>query len=410
MKIAFLVDVFPALSQTFILNQITGLIDQGHTVHIFASGREKNRPVHPAVVHYNLLQRTHYWNSPPPGIARLSTFLKTVLLRPGKLALVARSVNPFRFGKKALFLNIFYDLLPFIQATEDFDVIHCQFGNIGEKGVFLKQVGATNAPLITSFRGHDLTHQVQANGRDMYRGLFRRGDLFVPICNYFKDLLVDIGCPAQKITVLRDGIDVGRFSFAFRNLPFTGRTVRIATVGRLEEKKGVGYALQALAQLKKNCPGISFRYEVMGDGPLMDSLRQEARQLGLEAAVVFHGAKAQAEVIGLLAAADIFLAPHVTAACGDKEGIPNVLKEAMAMGVPVISTYHSGIPELVEHERTGFLVAEKDVAALAAQLERVITKESSLKEITLAARKTVEQQYDIQLLNDDLEKIYAGSL
>jgi colanic acid/amylovoran biosynthesis glycosyltransferase len=408
MRIAFIVDVFPSISQTFILNQITGLIDKGHSVQIFTSTKDENKPTHPDIITYNLLKHVHYWSNPEPNVfIRILTFLTSVFCRPSKLPLIIKSVNVFKYGKKALLLSLFYDLLPFIKMEDDFDIIHCQFGNIGEKGIFLKRIGATKAKLVVSFRGYDLTSQVKLNGLQTYTDLFKKADLFLPVCGYFKSLLIKLGCPESKIKVHYSGINIDKFSFYNKNFEFNNKAIRIITVGRLEEKKGVYYALHTLKRLRDRQPTIEFTYEVVGDGPLMNMLKHETQKLGLDDHVLFHGYKDQLEVIKLLREADIFLAPHVTSDSGDQEGIPNVLKEAMAIGLPVLSTYHSGIPELISDCKTGFLVAEKSVEQLAEKLHHIIKEVINLEDVVMSAREFVEQNFNAYNLNSDLEKIYT---
>jgi colanic acid/amylovoran biosynthesis glycosyltransferase len=122
------------------------------------------------------------------------------------------------------------------------------------------------------------------------------------------------------------------------------------------------------------------------------------------------GSKRHEEVIQVLTQTHILIAPSVTAADGDEEGIPNTLKEAMAMGLPVISTVHAGIPELVEDGVSGFLVPERDVEALADRLERLVDHSETWAAMGRAGRRQIEAEFDIERLNDELLVLYQDML
>ncbi len=142
------------------------------------------------------------------------------------------------------------------------------------------------------------------------------------------------------------------------------------TIGRLVEKKGIKYAIQAMARLLKS--GRKINYFVIGDGELRGDLEELISTLNLEKHVQLLGWMKQGEVTQLLQTMHIMVAPSITASNGDQEGIPNVVKEAMALGLPVISTLHSGIPELVEDGVSGFLVKERDVDSLTDRMRYMV--------------------------------------
>ena len=220
-----------------------------------------------------------------------------------------------------------------------------------------------------------------------YQQLFRRGDLMLPISDLWAGRLQKMGCPREKIAVSRMGVDMTRFSsrlvaegvqkmgcrgksnrvasrFA-RNAARSPRPVKapatpleIISVARLTEKKGLHVAIEACRQLKEQ--GVAFRYRILGIGPWERRLRTLIEQYQLEDVVEMPGFKPSHEVKAMLDDADVFLLPSVTGADGDMEGIPVALMEAMAVGIPVVSTLHSGIPELVEADKSGWLVPEND--------------------------------------------------
>jgi colanic acid/amylovoran biosynthesis glycosyltransferase len=143
---------------------------------------------------------------------------------------------------------------------------------------------------------------------------------------------------------------------------------------------------------------------------MRDDLESLTRKLGVEERVEFLGWRGPEEVRELMRSADIFLAPSVTDSNGDKEGLPVVLMEALACGLPVVSTLHSAIPELVEDGSSGFLVAERNVGALVERLTYMLDHPERLVEMGRAGRSRVEKEFNIHKLNDRLLEIYSNTI
>ena len=404
MKIAFFVNEFPSLSQTFVLNQITGLIDRGHDVDIFAKVARNDGKVHENVNKYNLLEHTIYPKRIPSNkITRIFKGLGYILkFIPKNHSTIIRSLNIFEYGKTAVSLNLLYEILPFL-SKGPYDITHCQVGILGPGVLNLKQMGVVTGKLVVSFRGYDASKYLYSNP-GIYDELFRQADLFFPICRYFKQRLIKEGCDEKKIMVHRSGVDLTKFKYSERNR-LKGGSTKLLTIARLVEKKGVAYAINAVARLVASGRRIKY-YVVGGDGGLRGDLEKLIEDLDLSAHVHLLGWMNQEEVIRFLNSAHILVAPSVTASNGDKEGIPNVIKEAMAMGLPVISTNHSGIPELVEDGVSGFLVPERDVDALTDRMAYLIDHSERWSEMGRKGRKMVIEHYDIDKLNDKLLDIY----
>jgi colanic acid/amylovoran biosynthesis glycosyltransferase len=410
MSIAFIVWEFPLLSETFILNLITGLIDRGHEVDIYAlDGRPiEGTPVHPDVEKYYLLNRTYYAPSVPKNYSRralkgLKLLFTNYRTNPVPLS---RVLNVFRYGAHAASLRLLYETVPFL-GKRRYDLVHCQFGTIGLQGLRLRDVGAFTGRMVTSFRGYDISQYLQEYGDDVYDRLFRAGDFFLTNCEYFKRRLVTLGCDERKVTVLASGIDCRRFAYAPRR-PDPGGRVRIASTGRLVEKKGIEYAIRAVAKLARIGQGIE--YNIIGDGPLRNDLQRLIGELNVTDVVKLLGAKRQQEVIAMLDHSDIFIAPSVTARDGNQDAPVNTLKEAMAMGLPVIATHHGGIPELVEDGVSGFLVPERDADAIAEKVSYLIEHSDLWPQMGWAGRRYVEENYNIDKLNDKLVDLYRQVL
>jgi colanic acid/amylovoran biosynthesis glycosyltransferase len=181
-------------------------------------------------------------------------------------------------------------------------------------------------------------------------------------------------------------------------------------VGRLIEKKGQIHLLRALAELRTRRPGLAFTLDLVGDGPDAALLRAEASQLTLDPCVRFHGSLPHKQVLALLESASIFVLPSVTASDGDMEGIPVALMEAMAQGLPVISTRHSGIPELVEEDVSGLLVPERDPLALSRAIETLLAAPETWPLYGAAGRRRVEAAFERKELDRTLRELYVRIL
>ena len=412
MKIAFIIQHFPSLSQTFILNQITGLIDLGHKVDIFAFDAEINSKIPEDVRKYNLPEHTSYRNQifesmQNSYIFRFQNALKGIIkFMPTRSESIIKSLNIFKYGRKAASLSLLMQILPFLEKGP-YDIFHCHFGPLGNYGIFLKEVGAIQGKLITTIHGFDITRQLRKKGGQLYKELFEKGDLFLPISRKWKEELIRQGCPEEKIIVHRMGIDIEKFNFIKRGITKNGN-ISLLSVARLVEKKGVQYAIRAVAKIVKQFPGLE--YKIAGDGPLRKDLQILIKDLNLNKHVRLLGWREHYEIADLMDQADILLAPSITGDDGDQEGIPVVLMEAFARGLPVISSYHSGIPELVKNGISGFLVPERDVNALEKKIKCLIVEHTLREKMALAGRKIVEEYYNITKLNSQLEKVYKRLL
>ena len=402
MKIAFIANQFPVLSATFILNQITGLIDLGHDVRIIAYTDPQEPRVHPDIEKYNLLARTRY--IPPTPKHKALCLMKALWLvisnfHKGPVELL-KFIRMFILRRKGLSLSRLYLLLEFIEG--DFGIVQCHYGPVGIDGVFLKDAGV-KAKICTAFHGFDMSRYPLTHGRDVYDDLFKKGDLFMPISEYWKKELIDMGCPPEKTVVHRMGIDLDRFEYCEKDLD-PAQPVGILTIGRLVEKKGHEFAIKAVAKLIHS--GHNIEYVIAGDGPLRESLEALAAHFGISDRVVFMGPVERDEVVGLYERAHLFLLPSVTAADGDKEGIPVVLMEALAVGLPALATDHSGIREIIIDGKTGFLAPERNSDVLAERLQHLLNHPQQWPAMGRVGRKHVEDNYDIKVLNRKLESIF----
>lgn len=405
MRMAMVTGRFPVLSEPFILNQVTGALQRGWDVQVFALQGHPNATdkVHPDVARFGLAARTHYPPAPlddrsarPEQLEQtLNGLAQTHPQAAAQLRDLAEShvTPPWKTILRGAALA----------AAGPFDVIHCQFGFFADQMLQLREAGIHNAAVLTTFRGGDISRYVREQGPEVYERTFADGDHFFANCGFFKDKALAIGAPSERMEVHGSGIDLTRFSFTERNAPDQG-PIHVATTGRLVEKKGISYILDAMALLHQT--GRNVHFNILGDGPLYEELAAQTKALYIENAVTFHGWLDQAEIIERLDKCHIFIAASVTAANGDQDAPVNTLKEAMAMGLPVIATQHGGIPELVEHGVSGFLVPERDGEAIAGAIERLIEHASDWPLMGQRGRKAVDAQFDMVKLNDRLSQVY----
>jgi colanic acid/amylovoran biosynthesis glycosyltransferase len=293
------------------------------------------------------------------------------------------------------------------RAIGPVDAIVAHFGPNGLKALQLRELGITAAPIVTLFHGHDLSRWTRRHGPRGYRRLFSESERMLAISEHGRSKLVELGCPPDKVGVHRVGVDV---SVRLWTPPRSGDArpsgFRLLSVGRLVEKKGFEFALRAVRLALTRYPEL--RYELIGDGPLRAALEALASRLGIAHRVRFHGHLAREAVESIRSRADLLLVPSVTSTDGDEEGIPVVLMEAMAAGVPVIATRHGAIPELVIDNDTGLLVPERDSQALADALTRMMGDSHLRARLARGARKRVVAQHDLTRQNDELLRLLAG--
>lgn len=404
MRVAFVVGGFPELSETFILDQMTALIGRGHEVLILARPPADPRArTHATVDEYRLMERVAYWDAVRDHrgavVSRTGRLLWSHRLRT--VGDLARCLAAFRPGENLVRM---WSRATMVRTIPVPDVIFAQFGTNGVVAQQVRDICALRIPLVTNFLGHDLSRLLRRKSPAYYARLFARGELMLPLSRYFRERLIAIGCAPDKILVQRLGVDTGRFTVRERTLP-PGGAPRFVSVARLVEKKGLEFAMRAFARLRHDLPGAT--WHLAGDGPLRPDLEELRRTLSLAGSVILHGAMPREEVRRLLDESHIFLAPSVTAADGDQEGTPVAIMEAMASGMPVISTHHSGIAELVSDGGSGLLVAERDVDALSEAMRRLALAPERWGEMGRKGRAIVEREYDVRVLADQLADTLA---
>jgi colanic acid/amylovoran biosynthesis glycosyltransferase len=410
LKIAYLVGEFPKLSETFVVDEIKEHRRNGIALTVISIFRPQKSAARPDLDRKDipilyvfratgrLLRLEQYW------------LALRALLTQWRLWRVPLGAG---FGSRTDRLNILGLAYRLKQAggLNDVGLLHCHFGTRAHLAAALLSLGIIDVKIVTTFHGFDISATIKNKGPDHYRLLFRFGALFLPVSEMWAGKLRELGCDPTRIRVHHVGIDCALNEFRERRLDSRpNHPVKLISIGRLVEKKGHAHTLRALARLRRNRPDLAVTFEIVGDGDLKDALEQEASDLGLTDAVTFHGGLPHGETLALLNEAAIFVLPSVTGRSGDMEGIPVSLMEAMARGIPVISTYHSGIPELVQDGVCGFLVPERDDEALAGAIERMIDSAPKWPEIGRAGRRIVEEAFDRHKLGRQLIDYYQDLL
>jgi colanic acid/amylovoran biosynthesis glycosyltransferase len=272
-------------------------------------------------------------------------------------------------------------------------VVHCQFGYEGLAALRHRRFGTLKTrALVCHLRGSDITKHVRENGDDIYAELFASAELLIANCEFFRQRAISLGADPGKVVVIGSPIDTAFFAPPDRpRMPPAGRPLRILAVGRLVDKKGFEDAVAAMARLA----GLDARLDILGEGPLRGRLEAMIAEAGLGSRVTLHGAATSDAVLAALHAADIALAPSVTAESGDADAPVNTLKEAMATGLPVIVTAHGGIPELVRDGENGRLVPERSPGAIAAAILELAGAPESWRKLGAAGRASVVESYGL---------------
>jgi glycosyltransferase involved in cell wall biosynthesis len=369
LPIAVFIGTYLPFSETFIHDQIQRL--KRFTAHVFAYGKGP------------------YGRHFPYGH-------KTILSFPEKLLYNS-------FGLAPRFSRSLSRLRPVL--------IHAHFGPNGVMAFpFARKQGI---PLVVTFHGHDIGGLL---GRNKYtlrygrynlfsRRMFDYASLFLAASEEIARMLhEELKVPEHKIRLHRLGIDTGKFAYIDRR----EKPAHIIMIGRFVEKKGFEYGLKAFAEVKKKFPDI--KLTLVGEGPKRGLFDKIVHDKGIHGAVSFPGVLTQNRLRAILASSDIIMAPSVITREGDRESGILVLKEGGATGLPCIGTLHGGIPEIIKHGKTGFLVPERDAISLAEYLKRLVSNYSLRMEMGKNARIKMEKEYNIETQTARLESFFNDVL
>jgi colanic acid/amylovoran biosynthesis glycosyltransferase len=429
MRIAFILHRFPSISETFILRQITGLIDLGHDVTVYSERTADSQSiVHPEFEKYRLRDRVVYldtqmpvesgiWSMPVwpitgetwiPGAEQAISNMSRILAAVPALRacldavpeLAISVLDPQQHGAQATTLEALYHLAQLLKENRRFDVVHAHFGPVGRNFAFIPALW--RVPFVVSFHGYDFCTFPRTHGTKVYDRLFAVADAVTVNSDYTLGRVRALGCADAKLVKLPVGLDPREFPFQQRILA-RGAPVRLLTVARLVEIKGHEHALRAVAIARQNLANL--RYDIVGEGPLRPKLETLIQELNLSDTVVLHGALDGEQVRRLMNQAHVFLLCSVDID-GDQEGQGLVLQEAQACGLPVIATNHGAFPEGLIDGLSGFLVPERDIRALAERILYLADHPDLWQTMGNAGRAFVTERYDVRQLNRRLVQLY----
>ncbi len=378
--IGYVIKRFPRLSETFILRELLELERLGIEVRVFALGRT-DEIVHAEYAHLRApVVYAETLPTPPPSPEMPGSCPPGIDTKSLKLA---RRLTPAIVDAGVSHLHAHF-------ATAAAEVASC--------------LGRTLS-LPYSFTAHakDIFHESVSAPR--LEGLMRDASFVVTVSDFNVDHLrrVAPGSASTSIHRIYNGVDVCRFDVA----DDTERTDRILGVGRLVEKKGFDVFVDAIARMRARRPGVSAT--IVGTGRCEVALREQIERLGLASHIAMAGARPQTEVLDLMRSHRVLAAPCVVGTDGDRDGLPTVIIEAMALGLPVVSTPVTGIPEITRHGTTGITVPEGDAGALAEALEQLLTDDRLRTRLRGAARQLIETEFDTRTNAVALADLLAAS-
>ncbi|MCP4536928.1 MAG: colanic acid biosynthesis glycosyltransferase WcaL, partial [Chloroflexi bacterium] len=363
---------------------------QGATVQLFSLLSSPPGPVHPTSK--KLAKQVHYAlqvYDPRLWLAQLYFMVKAPR-RYCKLLwnLMKQPVPQFSwlFKRLLIFWKGVY-LAKYLQGS-GVQLIHAHFAWLSAAAALVVSQ-LLDLPLTVTAHACD----IYSPENDLLCLIAGASDRLVPISDYNKRIIGEL-CPRaveDRMEVIHCGIDLDRFQ---TTSTMSDTTLRILSVGSLVEKKGHEYLIRACQRLKDQ--GLDFHCTIIGRGGRRAALERLIADLGVKDVVTLAGAREQGWVYEALQNSHIFALACVVAENGDRDGIPVAMMEALAMGVPVVSTRVSGIPELVRHQETGLLTPEKDVEAFAAAMIQLAEDDALRQRLAANGRSLVEQEFNIQ--------------
>lgn len=385
-NLVYIIGTYPSLTTTFIDREIASLKRLGATVRV-VSVRQPSGTLSPEQLD---LRRGVLYLLPAPIWAVVRAQAHFALSRPQAyfgmlLYLITRhhtSVKS-RFMTAAHFASGVYTA--YLLDGYPCDHIHAHF----------MDRAATLAMVVSRLRA--IPFSITAHANDIYLNPVLIPEKlseakFVATCtsyNLFHLSRFAPGDSANKLTRIYHGLEISKYQPIHRDTP---NTPVLLAVGQLKEKKGFAFLLEACRILKDR--GYIYKCEIVGDGPLRSQLEAQLRQLSLEDTVMLSGALPHQEVIRRYRQSHVFVLPCVVAGDGDRDGIPNVILEAMAMELPVVSTDHSGIPEVLEDGVNGLMVPPGDYVALADALAGLLEHRDLRKRMGERGREMVAKDFD----------------
>jgi len=411
-KIAFVVNHFPSVSETFILNQITDLVERGHDIRIYSFKSKTLKFIHGAVEHYKLIERTtyfqHYHKS---GIKKLGWFVSFFLKNGWTLIMVLKfkmfSKNALRKAIRNQSLS--WSLENFLNDT-DFDIVHAHFGQQGARVANLMARGRiSNFKFVTAFHGYDLNPSFVNKYKTAYKNIFRFADAVTVNSNYLATILLAVCQEPKNLMLLPEGLKTEQYRKETTEFNRTLSNFTIVFCGRLVEFKAPDLAVQIIDILVNGRGFRNVMLRIIGEGRLRGDVEELIRKLALEDHVSLLGALSQENVVQEMNKADLFLLPGIQEKeTGRAETQGLVIQEAQAMELPVVVSDAGGMKYGLIDGISGFVIKEGDIDAFADKIE-LLLKDMELRiKMGKAGRDFVVDNFDTKILGDKLLQLYSS--
>lgn len=285
------------------------------------------------------------------------------------------------------------------------DILHVHFGYHGLKSIGLKK--KLKIPMVCSFYGDDAFSWVQ---KEWYRKkivhLFNEADIILVLGEYMKAWLMKLGCPEEKIRIQHLGVDLKKIKFEDRTYAID-QEFNFLIASSFVPKKGIDIAIKALSEIGDS---LDYKVHIVGGGVLENEIYGLVKELKMDEKVKFYGYQAYEFFLNLSYKCDAFLSASRTGEANQKEGTPMALVDVMATGLPVVSTFHSDIPEIVLDGETGYLAKENDVEDFARAILSFVDDYKNNRDLTRKARKHIEENFNAEIQTLKLERIYSEIL
>jgi len=390
-QVAYLFERFPSFGQTFCYREVAELDRQGITVQVYSIRRPANEPEQNW--DRQIVERVHYLPDEKALVAEVDR-----ALREGAVSKEVRDAVQ-QWGRQSDFLRLYQGIYIGLRMQQNgLPHLHAHFAGMA----------ARTAYWVGQFFGIPSSFTAHANDifapRDFVVSLPKLIDAaaaIVTVSEYSaRDLKARFPASASKVHRIYNGVDCARF-----HPPDPGSgTPAIVSIGRLIEKKGFADLISACALLTSR--RRRFLCEIIGEGPLEETLRAQIASEDVGGCVRLAGPQTQAQIAMRLAHATIFVLPCTREADGGMDNLPTVIMEAMAAGLPVISTPLGGIPEMVEHEVNGELVPERDPTAICAALERMISDPERARRLGDKGRQIAREKFSIERSGRELRELF----
>jgi colanic acid/amylovoran biosynthesis glycosyltransferase len=410
-KILVIVTVFPSTTETFILNQITDLIDRGIDVTIFTYNKSTDQIIHKLFIDYNLESKTitHFKNQKSKGeIFKEGFYFFKKYRKNIDFKKIFSLLNPLEFRVNLRKLKIYYDL-PVLLFKESFDIVHCHFGFNGKKMADAYKIGVCSYPkAILSFHGSDLTPSKVELYKNLYKDVFNYFNAFTINSLYLQDILVRVNPDLKNYFLIPEGFKVQNLESYLQIEKKDSTTFDIVFCGRLINWKGPDRAIRMVKKMI-NLGYSNIRLHIIGNGEMLSDLQMLASEFEIDKNVIFHGSLTQQNVFKIMASSSVFLLPGIAeknTQRSEAQGL--VLQEAQYFKLPVITSNVGGIKYGMIPNETGFLIESENETEFVEKLILLYKNADLRLEMGEKGHQFVMKEFESKVVGEKLTKVFSS--